>query len=360
MDSRTLDHFAVVGPHIYSDGSRIEGKLGATLTEWRDREGTWYSTLRLDSFCTVFQAEMVALERAIQRVKNGKDTLVNVFSESRSALEVLTGPLAREARRDISDIVAHAALTKKTAADYDKFPLSYAKKVIRAASMEEWQERYAEESTGEITKCFFPRVKQAYRVLRKIEMTSQIVQTLTEYGGFAQYPHRFKLKDSTYYACDPAKIQDVLHVLEECPMFLRERIALEMEICVIVGRREFPTIIDDDKKKRKVFRIFAKARNINHTQRSKSREVSRRRPPLSTGTRQNSARSNFLGERPCLPGPVIIAKYRRLRSRGDGAPASAQRVNDGRPYLNHSISFPFHGLRGKLLWLIRLREFLHF
>ncbi|GBP78438.1 hypothetical protein EVAR_52243_1 [Eumeta japonica] len=33
----------------------------------------------------------------------------------------------------------------RTAADYDRFPLSYAKRVIRAASLEEWQERYAEE-----------------------------------------------------------------------------------------------------------------------------------------------------------------------------------------------------------------------
>ncbi|GBP15051.1 hypothetical protein EVAR_6691_1 [Eumeta japonica] len=216
FDSQTVDRLAVVGPHIYTDGSRIEGKAGAALTEWRDGEETWYSTLRLDPFCTVFQAEMVALQRAIRRVKKSKDGLVNVFSDSRSALEVLTGPktyhpLAHEARRDISEIVAkgravrlfwvkahagiagneradelarRAALTKKTAADYDKFPLSYAKKVIRAANLEEWQQRYAEGNTGEITKCFFPRVEQAYRVLRKIEMTSQMAQTLTGHGGF--------------------------------------------------------------------------------------------------------------------------------------------------------------------------------
>ncbi|GBP96467.1 Putative 115 kDa protein in type-1 retrotransposable element R1DM [Eumeta japonica] len=183
LDPQTVDRLAVVGPRIFTDGSRIEGKVGAALTEWRDGRETWYSTLRLDPFCTVFQAEMVALQRAIRRVKNGKDGLVNIFSDSRSSLEVLAGPktyhpLAHEARRDISEIVAEgravrahagiagneradelarrAALTKKTAADYDRFPLSYAKRVIRAASLEEWQERYAEGGTGEITKCFFP------------------------------------------------------------------------------------------------------------------------------------------------------------------------------------------------------------
>ncbi|GBP93126.1 hypothetical protein EVAR_68641_1 [Eumeta japonica] len=69
MDSSTLDRLAVVGPHVYTDGSRIEGKVGAALTDWLN-------------------------EKVI-----------------RSALEVLTNPktyhpLAHEARRDISEIVA--------------------------------------------------------------------------------------------------------------------------------------------------------------------------------------------------------------------------------------------------------------
>ncbi|GBP24894.1 hypothetical protein EVAR_14228_1 [Eumeta japonica] len=146
MDSQALDRLAVIGPHIYTNRSRIEGKVSAALTKWGDGEETW--------------------------VKKGKDGLVNVLSDSRSALEVLTGPktyhpLVHEARRDISEIIAEGravrlfwvrahvgiagnkpadelarrtALTKKTAADYDMFPLSYPKRVIRAASLEEWQE----------------------------------------------------------------------------------------------------------------------------------------------------------------------------------------------------------------------------
>ncbi|GBP71963.1 hypothetical protein EVAR_45277_1 [Eumeta japonica] len=94
------------------------------------------------------------------------------------------------------------------------------------------------------------RVEQAYRVLRKTEMTSHLAQTLTGHGGFSQYLHRFKLKDSPYCACDPTKIRTCC-TLEECPMFLRERVALETEIGVIVGRREFPTIVEDDHKRAK-------------------------------------------------------------------------------------------------------------
>ncbi|GBP31135.1 Putative 115 kDa protein in type-1 retrotransposable element R1DM [Eumeta japonica] len=61
--------------------------------------------------------------------------------------------------------------------------------------------------------------------------------------GFAQYLSKFRLRDSPYCACDPAKIQDVLHVLEDCDMFLRERAALEAEFGVRISGRHFPEIL---------------------------------------------------------------------------------------------------------------------
>ncbi|GBP30169.1 hypothetical protein EVAR_94477_1 [Eumeta japonica] len=90
---------------------------------------------------------MVALQGAIRRVKNGKDGLVNIFSDSRAVRLFWVRAHAGIAGNERADELARrAALTKKTAADYDRFPLSYAKRVIRAASLEEWQERYAEEA----------------------------------------------------------------------------------------------------------------------------------------------------------------------------------------------------------------------
>ncbi|GBP93652.1 hypothetical protein EVAR_66722_1 [Eumeta japonica] len=108
--------------------------------------------------------------------------------------------------------------------------------------MGEWQHQYTEGNTGEIPKCFFPRVEKAQNILQQIGMMSQMSQTLTNHGGLSQYLFRFRLQDSPHYACDPAEIQDVLHVLEECDMFFRERVALEAEIDVRVGRRHFPEI----------------------------------------------------------------------------------------------------------------------
>ncbi|GBP27910.1 hypothetical protein EVAR_14101_1 [Eumeta japonica] len=114
------------------------------------------------------------------------------------------------------ELVRNAALKKKTTADYDCFPLSFAKNAIRAASLEEWQKRYAEESTGKIT------------------------------NGFAQFLHRFKLANSPYCACASDRIQNLLHVLEECPIFLKERAETEVGTGVRILRENFLDLLSKD------------------------------------------------------------------------------------------------------------------
>ncbi|GBP37594.1 hypothetical protein EVAR_34630_1 [Eumeta japonica] len=66
---------------------------------------------------------MVALQRSIRRMRNGKH-------------RAQAGVAVNE-RAD--GLASRAALTKKTAVDYERFPLWQIKKVIMEASSEEWQ-----------------------------------------------------------------------------------------------------------------------------------------------------------------------------------------------------------------------------
>ncbi|GBP62395.1 hypothetical protein EVAR_3097_1 [Eumeta japonica] len=107
---QTVDRLAVVGPRIFTDGSRIEGKVGATLTKW-GRKGDVVLDATTRSLLHGLSGGDGRAAKGDTEVKNGKDGLVNIFSDSRSSLEVLAGPktyhpLAHEARRDISEIVA--------------------------------------------------------------------------------------------------------------------------------------------------------------------------------------------------------------------------------------------------------------
>ncbi|GBP49324.1 hypothetical protein EVAR_27026_1 [Eumeta japonica] len=138
---------------------------------------------------------MVVLQKAIQKVKNDKDGLVNIFSDSRSSLEVSTSPetyhpLAHPTRRDIFENVAEG-------------------------------------------KAYFGLEP----FLKQFEMMSQITQTLTGHVEFPHYLFRFKLKDSPYCVCDPAKEQDVPHTAFARSKYARERVYMLIEIDNGVGRQ---------------------------------------------------------------------------------------------------------------------------
>ncbi|GBP40810.1 hypothetical protein EVAR_87071_1 [Eumeta japonica] len=65
LDSQTLEFFPIVGPQIYIlKETESRAKSVQSLRKGIDGEETWNSTLRLDPFFTVFQMEMVGLQRA--------------------------------------------------------------------------------------------------------------------------------------------------------------------------------------------------------------------------------------------------------------------------------------------------------
>ncbi|GBP24858.1 hypothetical protein EVAR_14191_1 [Eumeta japonica] len=101
------------------------------------------------------------------------------------------------------ELARQAALTKKTAADYEGFPLSYAKKVIRAASLKSGSNVTLREAWVKSPNASFPGWKKLkkpdwYSILRQKRMTSQIAQALMGHRGFTQYLFRFRLRHSPH------------------------------------------------------------------------------------------------------------------------------------------------------------------
>ncbi|XP_048485555.1 uncharacterized protein LOC125490423 [Plutella xylostella] len=153
------------GSQIFTDGSKIEGKVGAALSWWEDGKEKLSETFGLHPSCTVFQSELYALHRATRLVSSSTDNKVNILSDSRSSLDLLRNPklshpLARSIKENIARVVCEGREIKmfwlrahigtagneradelaKTAAlqstfhDYDKVPLSYVRKKIREES----------------------------------------------------------------------------------------------------------------------------------------------------------------------------------------------------------------------------------
>ncbi|KOB75196.1 Non-LTR retrotransposon CATS [Operophtera brumata] len=157
MKPDSVESLHLIGPQIFTDGSRIEGKVGAALSWWNEGKERKFYTFRLESHNTVFQSELYALYRAVRMVGESREEGVNILSDSRSSLDLLrspvvTHPLAAEIMRCLRDIrtqgkwvrlfwlrahagtpgneradelAKNAALKKKTRADYSKVPIYY-------------------------------------------------------------------------------------------------------------------------------------------------------------------------------------------------------------------------------------------
>ncbi|XP_013165040.1 PREDICTED: uncharacterized protein LOC106115905, partial [Papilio xuthus] len=243
------------GINIFTDGSKLEGKVGAALSVWHGDAETKTRKLKLENYCTVFQAELLALNEAVKCARSSSECCHNILSDSRSALQMVINPnanhpLAIQVRNNIKEIreqskrinlywirahigtvgneradelAKEAALKTKRKADYDKCPVSFVKRQIRKDSLDEWNRRYMEGTTASTTKIFFPNAIEAYKIVRKIEMEATMVQVFTGHGGFSKYLHRFKCKEDPSCSCESGTEQDVLHLIVDCPIYNRQR-----------------------------------------------------------------------------------------------------------------------------------------
>ncbi|CAK1580988.1 unnamed protein product [Parnassius mnemosyne] len=185
-------------PRLYTDGSKLEDKVGGAVSVWREGKEILKSTFRLESYCSVYQAELTAILKALDMMcKISKLKKAIILSDSRS--ECLTDSsslhsLAVEIRERLKElknkdgdiefywVKAHigisgneradelakkAALTNKQAAAYDKCPMSFAKRLTRNSNCMRWQQRYNKVTTGAVTKIFFPDIRQAHLKILK-------------------------------------------------------------------------------------------------------------------------------------------------------------------------------------------------
>lgn len=293
MLPETVAKFNIRGPQIFTDGSKIEGKVGAALSEWNDSKEIRAKKYKLEPFCTVFQAELYALYQAVQIAKTYPVT--NILSDSRSSLELLKNqnsfnPLAFAIRVDLTSlhkqnkqvnlfwIRAHvgvtgneradqlakeAALNSKTKAHYDRCPISFVKNKIRHETMEKWNDRYKRGETAANTKIFLPDAISAYRLIRQMTLTPVLTQALTGHGGFAEYLFRFKLRPDPGCSCDAQKDQTVPHLLVDCPILGTLRSEFEIETREKKKMRKYERSVSWKRNQKTVHIIYYKSRSEN-------------------------------------------------------------------------------------------------
>lgn len=154
-------------------------------------------------------------------------------------------------------LAKRAALYKKTRADYGSYPLSYVKRTIRQESITLWCERYAKDLQNKHILYFLPDGQAAFSYARSCRPDRLLTQMLTGHGGFGQYLHRMKLRDSPWCLCEPGTVEDVVHILTECPKYGKLRHDLENEIRTDIQIENLNSLFNVDPHK-EIFKKFCR------------------------------------------------------------------------------------------------------
>ncbi|XP_046975349.1 uncharacterized protein LOC124541478 [Vanessa cardui] len=240
-------------PHLYTDGSKIDNRVGGAVTWLQDDTEVMYASFRLESYCSVYQAELMAILKALELIlrKKKRNSVAYILSDSKSALLALEDPnnlhpIASKIRTRLNDIweaggeirfywikahvglrgneradelAKHAALNNKCRALYDATPVTSVKWHLRQLTLANWQTKYSSSTTGTTTKIFFKDVKVAHKIPNHINLDNKLAQLLTGHGGFADYLYKYKLNDDPTCDCDSNTRETIIHLICQCPKY---------------------------------------------------------------------------------------------------------------------------------------------
>ncbi|XP_060809452.1 uncharacterized protein LOC132901769 [Amyelois transitella] len=354
MTDATQTALQITGPQVYTDGSKMEGKVGAALTWWESGKEIHSQVFSLDPTCTVFQSELYALHRAVSRALESEEEAINILSDSRSSLELLcstrlTHPLAKAIRESIAvirsrgrrvrlfwlrahvgtagneradELAKEGASKENLSPDYAEVPLSYVRRKIREESIARWQDRFDTASQGAVTRTFFPDVSKAYSFVRGTNLNHLHVQILTGHGGFGEYLHRFKLKDSPGCECDPNVSESVWHIILDCPRFQTARYNLECVCNQKLGREVLSDLLHNKSTKdhflKYIEEVAAIATKRNKATAGEAQPSSNTQTQTQTQTTHTQGQQCSFGSEDLLPNLLHSAEAGkpRLRVRG--------------------------------------------
>ncbi|GBN38383.1 hypothetical protein AVEN_157444-1 [Araneus ventricosus] len=232
------DHSPASELSIFTDGSKINGQVGAAFCVFNPRR-TEEHQYRLSNHSSVFQAETVAIQRALEwKMEHHPQVQCHIYSDSMSVLMSLQNHQIKNSSiqktRDLLDstlslhwVKAHIGVADNEAADvaaksaagkedidvHLDIPESTIKRAVKNSLLKRWQqnlEERDEEDKARHTKNIFTQVSRSRCISNVYD-----IQVATNHGLCPFYLRKFNLRACSCRFGENLE-DDIMHYVTTC------------------------------------------------------------------------------------------------------------------------------------------------
>ena len=247
---------------IFTDGSKINEQTGCAFVVYANSIELHSEKYRLDDRCSVYQAELLAILKAVEWCAKHKEK-ARIYSDSMSSIQSIqkknnNNSIVNEIRKALRStehvclkwIKAHVGNFGNEEADerakeatclsnitFLQPPISHGIKILKDEMINKWNERWINSEKGRVTAEFFPTVKARLNCSHIPDY--QTTQFMSNHGFFKSYLKRFRIISEGKCTCGDE--QDAKHLLMNRPSLILERMNAERD----VGHQLLPSLINN-------------------------------------------------------------------------------------------------------------------